>query len=119
MNKPKLILGFQANGAIKSRRIIKFKDGNDAEVVQAAAKGDAMFGITSDLDVNGGEPVDVVLQGSASCEYGTNVEAGQLLTSDGEGRAVPAGNGDRTIGIAMQNGVVSDIGSVLINPSKI
>lgn len=119
MNKSKLIVAMFAATAIASRRIVTFKDKDDSQVELANAKTDTIWGVSSDLDAAIGDPIDIVCSGSASVEYGDTIKAGQLLTSDAQGHAVPATAGNRTIGIAMQNGVVQDIGSVLISPSAI
>lgn len=119
MNKPKLTVAMFAAIAIASRRIVTFKSGDDSQVNQATTNTQAIWGVSSDLDVTIGQPIDIVCSGSASVEYGDTITAGQLLTADSQGRAIPATTGSRTIGVAMENGVVQDIGSVLISPSAI
>lgn len=121
MNNPGLIKAFTASGAIAPYRIAKFGSA-DTAVLQAAAATDAMIGVIGPFGPASGERVDVIMSGLAEIEYGGTVTRGDLLTSDSSGRAVTAapsaGANVRIIGIAMNSGVISDIGSVFILPTQ-
>jgi hypothetical protein len=69
-----------------------------------------------------GEPVDVVMSGVATVEYGGNVTVGALLTANATGQAIAAtaaaGSNVRVIGIAMVGGVSGDLGAVLLSPGS-
>lgn len=131
---------FTAGGVISDARILTFGT-SDNLVVQAAAATDAVFGISKVpqgsrqrivqtgstppavpvVTIVANERLDVVLCGIAEITYGATVTRGQLLTSDAQGRAIPAapaaGSNVRVIGIATVSGVSGDIGNVLISPS--
>lgn len=116
MNQPGNIIAIAAVAAIGSRHIAGF-DGN-GKLIQSTSGADSMFGVTSNLDSAAGETADIVVSGVPSVEYGAQVTAGQLLSSDANGCAVPAGANHRTIGVAMLSGNAGDIGAVLIAPSQ-
>ena len=114
---PILTKSYDAEAAITARRIVKF-GAADYGVVQGAANTDALIGV-ADLGADAaGDRVDVHRGGLADVEYGGNVTRGDLLTTDGNGRAITAvaGAGVRAIGVAEVSGVLGDIGKVLIAP---
>lgn len=117
-----LIKNFKAEAAVSKFRIVKF-GAADEQALQAAAVGDAMFGVSLELDAAIGEPFDVALSGLADVVYGGNVARGDFLTSDANGKAVAAapaaGVNNRVIGIAMVSGVLDDIGVVDLAPGRI
>jgi len=118
MNRPDLIKNLIAGGAISKHRIVKF--GADADhVVQASAAADSLLGVAVELDKVADERTDVVLTGAATVEYGAAVSEGDLLSSDADGKAIPAaaagGSNVRVIGVALVDGVDGDLGSVLLS----
>jgi len=119
---PTLTKSFVAEAAVTKRRIVKV-GAADGQVLQAAAVGDAMFGVAADLDAATGERVDVHLAGLVEVELGGTVARGDPLTSDGTGRGVAAapaaGVNNRIVGFAMVSGVVGDIGAALLAPGRI
>lgn len=137
---PSLIKNFTAEAAVALYRIVKF-GAADGKVLQAAAAGDAMFGVSIQP---GGAAIDarcdVAVAGIADVEYGGNVTRGDALTADANGKAVAATRHThtentagayaqnattgaaaavRTIGVAMVSGVSGDIGQVLIAPGHV
>lgn len=117
-----LTKGFKAEAAVTKRRFVKFGTG-DALTVQAAASTDAIIGVSAEIDSAILQPVDVHMSGIAEVEYGGVVARGDLLTADAVGRAVAAAPGAgvnaRTGGVAMVSGVLGDIGSVNVVPSRL
>lgn len=112
---PTEINSYIAGGAVTRRRIVKW-GAADGQVVQGAAVGDFLMGVTTTIDAVAGEPVDVIQGGIADVEFGGVVTRGAPLTSDATGRAVvaapAAGTNNRIIGFAEVSGVVGDIGGV-------
>lgn len=90
---------------------------DDGSAELATAGTDVLFGVSSSTGGAAGHRVDVHMGGINEVEYGGDVLYGARLTSDGEGRAVTAQVGDSVIGIAMENGSLGVIGSVLFAPS--
>ncbi len=117
MNTPILEKSFNAAGTIPAYRIVKH-DGTDGDVVVATDATDKMFGVSGLLDKVADETVDVVVVGVTLIEYGGNVTRDDLLTCDAEGKAVTAspaaGENNRVVGIAMESGIESQIGSILL-----
>jgi hypothetical protein len=117
---PGTILAFKAGATVNPNRFVKFSA--DRTVIQAAAVGDAIIGV-SDLGAASTEIVDVVMNGIFPVVYGGTVTRGDLLTSDSTGRAVTAapaaGVNNSTGGRAMVSGVVGDLGSVSISLGSI
>lgn len=107
-----LIKGFRAGAAVAARRIVRF-GASDISVTQASTALARAIGVSVELAADIGEPVDVALSGITDVDYGGAVARGDFLTSDADGRAVPAVTaGARIVGQAMVSGVAGDIGSV-------
>lgn len=119
---PGLAKNFKAEAAIVKRRLVKF-GAADTQVLQGAASGDALIGVSSEIDAAINEPCDVFFSGMPEVEYGGNVTRGDLLTSDALGRAVSAapavGVNARTAGLAMVSGVLGDVGVICLSPGRI
>lgn len=85
-----LVLGYNSGGAIAKYRIAKFGATDDA-VLQAAAKTDALMGVSTDVGAGGAaEGIDIVRSGVTPLEYGGAVTRGDLLTSDADGKGISA-----------------------------
>lgn len=117
-----LIINFTAGAAVAPYRIVKF-GASDKVAIQAAAATDLLMGVSDQLGAGSGDPLDVVRSGLAEVEYGGNVERGQPLTADADGKAVAASPGTgatvQIIGHAEVSGVDGDIGSVDIQRSAL
>lgn len=112
-----------AGAAIAKNRIVKFDTAANT-VIQAAAITDKSIGVADNLGADAtGDTLDVIVDGIALITYGGTVTQGDLLTSDSTGRAIvaapAAGSNARVIGVAMDSGVVGDIGSVRIAPASV
>lgn len=111
---------FTAEAQILPRRIVKFGAG-DTLVTPGTASTDLIFGVSTEVQAEIGEPCDVQMSDIAEVVYGGAVTRGQKLTSDGSGRAVAAAPGAgvnaQILGIAMASGVLNDVGTVLLKPS--
>lgn len=119
MNNPGLIKTFYAGAAISPHRIVKF-GADDDHVVQSSAAGDLHIGVSGELGADAAEDrVDITMTDVPEVEYGAAVTRGQKLTADASGRAVPAATTNQVIGVAMESGVLGDIGSVRIAPSTL
>lgn len=120
MNSP--IKNYEAEGAIGKYHIAKFGTG-DTKVVAAAAATDALIGITTELDVVSGEPVDVVHDGVHQVKAGGAITRGDLLTANANGEAVTAapaaGSNVAVIGRALASAASGDVIPVAINISQI
>jgi len=109
---------FKAEAAITAFTLVKHGtvDGN---ALIAAAVGDKIIGVSTDIAAAINERVDVILEGIADVLYGGTVARGDLLTTDGTGRAVTAapaaGVNNSVIGRALIAGVVGDIGQCIIS----
>jgi hypothetical protein len=105
-----------AEAFIEKHSFVKFGSSEDY-VVPATAATDKIIGATDFIDVEAGERVDVHLIGPVHVRYGAVVTRGDLLTSDGNARAISTTTANNRIGgIAMQDGVLGDTGSVNISP---
>ncbi len=121
MRNPGLVTNHTADAAIAAYRIVKF-GAADGNIAQAAAAADLSIGVTDRIAAAvGGDRIDVVRSGIAEVQYGAAVTRGQKLTSDANGKAIPAapaaGANAQVIGTAEVSGVLDDIGSVFIAPS--
>jgi CxxC motif-containing protein len=57
---------------------------------------------------------DVIHSGSALMQLGAPVKAGDFVTSDAQGYGTPATAGDRTIGVALEDGIVGEMIEVMV-----
>ncbi len=115
MSNPGLTKTRTASGAIAARRIVKFT-ANDGEAAQASAATDKLMGISTIIPTDSGGRVDVVLEGTALCEFGGVTAPGDPVTSDANGKAIlaapAAGTRARIIGFAMDvtaDGVIAGV----------
>ncbi len=120
MNSP--IKNYEAEGAIGAYRFAK-PGTDDHQIAQAAANTDLITGITTELDVVDGEPVDLVHDGVHQLQLGGAVTRGQKLTSDANGKGVhanPAAGVNASVGaVALTSGVDGDIILVIITIGQV
>ncbi|MCZ8112804.1 MAG: DUF2190 family protein [Rubrivivax sp.] len=117
-----LVKTFNSGAAIARSRIVQF-GADERTVIQSSAATSSHIGVADDVATPGaGEPVEVVMAGVATVEYGAAVTRGALLTSDASGRAIvaaaAAGANVRTVGVAMVDGVLGDLGAVRLHPGS-
>ncbi len=117
MGNPTLNKNYTAEAAVKKHRIVQFGSA-DGQVIYADSATAKSIGVSMELDADAGDRVDVTRTGMPEVEYGGTIAAGDLLTSDAEGRAVVAAPGAganaRVIGIAEHAGVLGDIGCMAL-----
>ena len=136
---PKSILEmtYVADGAVPEYRIIK-KGANEDDAKQGAAATDVLEGVSQHTVIDNAD-LRVMLIGISKVEYGGTVTQGDELTSDSIGRAIKAtrhthtentnatyvqnattgaGSAERIVGIAKADGVIGDIGRVLLVPGS-
>lgn len=115
-----VIKSARAEAAVAGNRIVKYGTA-DAQVLQSAAATDLHVGVSTNLDTDAGDQVDIVKTGPAEVRLGASVTRGQKLTSDASGRAIAAapaaGSNVQIVGIADASGVVDDIIPCTVAPS--
>lgn len=119
---PLLYKAFGAGAAIAPRRIVKLSAAET--VIQSAAAADAHIGVSSDIAVVTGEPVEIVTHGIAYVEAGAAVALGTLVTADSVGRGVAAapaaGANVRHVGIALEAAAAAgDVIRVLLSQGSV
>lgn len=108
-----------AAAAIAGYLIVKPGAGTNDAVISTAAT-DKHLGTADELDTPQGEMVDINLAPIGTVRLGGTVAAGDLLTSDANGKAVATTTpGHRYIGIAEQAGVANDLIPYLRAPGLI
>ncbi|MDI3260048.1 MAG: hypothetical protein QJR02_10170 [Sinobacteraceae bacterium] len=138
MSNELLAKNFTATGAIGACLIVKANANGTISV--AAAPTDPLLGVNAQVALNDGDRGDVIMSGIADVLYGATIAAGQLLTVNASGQAVPATRHTHTentaasytqnattgpaspgmvIGVALVGGVAGDIGQVLIAPGYV
>jgi hypothetical protein len=93
----------------------------DFTVAPAAAAGDKVTGVTTDVDAALGERADVIHLGEAKVVAGAAFSAGDKLMSDASGRAITAaaagGTNVGTVGYARQAALaLGDIVEIVVQP---
>lgn len=115
MHNPQLIKSFDASGAIASHRIVQLDSNGQAK--QAASSNDAMIG-TTELAYSSGDRTDVAVEGIVEVQAGASVSIGDFITSDSNGKAVPADDRDNVIGVAISAASDGEYASVRLAPSR-
>lgn len=120
MRNEGLIKSFVPEADIAGYRVVKFGT-TDALVAQASAAADNTIGVSNMIGAVAADDdtVDIVMSGIAEIEYGGTITRGAKLTCDANGKAIAAATTNSVIGIAMVSGVAGDIGSLLIQQSKL
>lgn len=118
MITPILTKSRNAGAAVRARRFVKF-GATGLDAVEATAAADWIIGVSEQVDAPAGDRVDIVMLGITEIVCGAAVTRGQLLTSDAQGRAIPAapaaGANVRIGAIAMaSSGAADDIVPVLV-----
>jgi hypothetical protein len=122
VSNPLLIKALTAGGAISPYRIVRIASPDTVE--QAAAVGNTLIGVSTDLTIAANERVEVMVQGIAWVEAGAAITIGALVTTDSVGRGVAAapaaGVNNRHIGIALDAAVAAgDQIRVLLSPGSV
>lgn len=122
---PTFILSYEVSAVPTARRIAAFGAGATANTVRnAGANTERLVGVFDTLVPDAaGAMADVHMAGLASVEAGAAIEAGQPVTADAQGRAIPAvaaaGTTVRIIGYASQPGAAGDYIDVFLAPGII
>jgi hypothetical protein len=105
------IIPYNAEGSIAAYTIVKGTA--TGGVLQAAAVGDKLLGVTTDIAAVTGENCDVVINGPTFVKAGGTIAIGDVLTSDASGQAVvaapSAGTNNRIIGTALEIAASGDV----------
>lgn len=109
-----LLKGFRAAGTIQPRRIVSISNG----AVSLAANDHASIIGVSDNSASLGQVVSVVMVGVTEVVAGDAIDAGDHVTSDATGRAVPATNNKTVVGIAMEDAVLGDLLTIALSLSN-
>lgn len=116
MRTEMFIKSYYAAADIAKHRICIAGSADNIAAVATSATG-ASIGVADSLGGKAGKPMDVIVSGYATVEYGGNVTRGQPLTSDSVGRAIAATvAGSRVIGFATASGASGDLGTVNLAP---
>jgi len=109
----------KAGAVINPCRFVKF--GSTEEfLVQGAAATDLIFGVSPEkITYQQNDVIAPALIGVVKIQCGNTVVAGDRLTTDSVGRAIPAVGTARVGAIALQGGVTNDIIEAVLYPSNI
>ena len=118
MANPGLTKTYDAGAAISQYTVVKFTT-TDFQVVPAAAVGDPLAGVTTEVAANSGERVDVIHDGICYVQAGGTIAAGDSLTVNASGQAVTAapaaGVNNHCFGRARQSAVAGDVFEVVLD----
>lgn len=108
---PEKPIAVRASGEVKPFRALK-ASATDGVVAQADGPTAALVGVSGEFGAPvGGGDLSLYYGGICPLEYGDDVAFGDELTSDAQGRLVPAEPGQRYIAIAFEAGDEGAIGS--------
>ncbi len=111
---PLLDKTYTAGGTINPYRLVKF-GGSDTALLQAAAASDGLIGVAGQIGAASGEVIDVTLVGIGEVEAGGSITRGNSVTSDANGKAVVASDGNVIIGKALMSAASGDIVPLLLH----
>ena len=115
-----LVKNLTASAAIAPYRIVAF-DAAAETVSQAAAAGDRICGVSGVRGTEAAdERIDVYMDSVQTVEFGAPVAAGDPITADADGKAIPAAPAAdttiRIIGFALEAGGADVRGQIHITP---
>jgi hypothetical protein len=120
---PSFIASFATTADLSSFSYCIVKMSAAGLVEQSTASTEVLMGVLTDGVANGSSAkagVSVAITGIAKVRAGAAVNTGQPLTSDGQGRALPAAAGDHIIGRALTDaGGADEIFECLLLPGLI
>lgn len=119
MNNPVLTVAYVATGKIIGRRIVAHDTTEEGRVQQATGALNVLAGVSTLIDAEEGQHVDVHRMGFAPVTYGALLSRGQPVTADAQGRAIVATAGQFYIGFAEEDGDEEEIGSIFIAPGYV
>ena len=115
---PLLTKAFLSANAIAGYLIVAGAPGNALSVASAAT--DRLIGVSPPLGVDAGKMADVIQVGEGEVRCGGDVDFGDPLTADANGKAVKAvpvaGSVVRIVGFAQADGALGDIIPYLAAP---
>ncbi len=113
-----LLLALSAGANLTGKLYYIAKLSSGAAVLGAAAT-DKLIGVITEENVSG-SPVTVQFGGIAKVIAGGSISEGDLITSDGNGKAVATTSaGNRIIGIALSGADSGDVFPVLLTPGSV
>lgn len=108
MANTSLFKTYEVSGKLAPYRIVSHAA--PFTVKQAAAPTEALLGTTDELGKQSNGRADIALSYLPEVEAGAALTAGAAITSDAEGRAIPASaTGQRIIGFALAAAATGDI----------
>lgn len=120
--KPGFVQPYSAEAAISKYRVVKKGAANGGALVATAAT-EVLMGVSTDVDTDSGDIVDVVMLGPALVVAGGTITEGALLTAGAAGVAVAAapsaGTNNAIFGKAMEDAASGDIFRVLVVPCSL
>lgn len=111
---PLLDKTYTAGGTVSPYRFVKF-GGSDTAILQAAAATDALIGVSGQIGAASGEVLDITLVGIGEVTAGGSITRGNAVTSDANGKAVVAADGNVIIGKALMSAADGDVIPVLLH----
>lgn len=116
---PQTVASFASEADLKNFKYRLVKLNGDRMVTNCTDPGDVIIGILTDGVAEGaaGDPAaqSVVISGIAKVVAGAgDLAVGNLVTSDGSGRGVAAGSGNKFIGRCVTPAAENNVGAVLL-----
>lgn len=114
-----LIKSFRALALVAGQRLVA-ASATDREVVTASAPTDLIMGVADTFDTDPGNMADVIMSGPAIIQAGGDIDFGDPITADANGKAVKAipvaGSIVRYAGFALQDAAADDLFNGQIAP---
>lgn len=113
------VYSYVATANLPKYRLVAAGATDRVAVLATSPTSSLPLGVTTDVDTDyaaGENRVDVVRGGVAPVTYGATIAFGQAVTTNSEGKAVPAAQGQQIYGFAEEAGGAGDIGSIFVQP---
>lgn len=108
---------FIAEMDIPAHSFVKF--GTSGGVTLATSSTDDVIGVSDDVLVHSGNPIDVLHLGVGNVTYGGTVASGKKITSNKNGQAIVAEAGDNIFGLALVSATEKQIGLAILSYSNL
>lgn len=116
MQKSILTTAFPAHADVPARTLVAIR--NDGSVESASGTNSNIIGVSTDVATTAQQTCDVVVLGLVDVRAGAALGAGDVLTSDADGKALPTTtNAHRIGGVAFTSAASEDeLVTILVTP---
>ncbi|WP_051790788.1 capsid cement protein [Endozoicomonas montiporae] len=117
-SNPTFIKGYYAEDDVPAFRFVAY-GAEEGTCKTAVASDTKLMGVSDSFTTSEGDLVDVIREGIGEVEFAADIEYGDYLKPDSEGKAVKASAGDVYVGRAEESGDDGVIGKIYLERGQL